>query len=397
MRGEISVSKFTANVLERCGLPCGECESHLDHLEVIDGEILVILARISWLVDFLEVHCVPCLSILANPHTPVKGWEDTRDNSRCMHDCAVYPTDLSTMHTHHPITVITYIMYGWVHDGAGGSPEKCHLQPQCVSTEIAPLCRNLWYAVTSLSGMLTNQFISIILNDRLILLVQRVRYGIVPRISIIVKQNFTTKVNDMNTHANLSDTVGLDEPSAMRRERVVAGVEISVIVDLHRCVSVDISPIVLDAWELVVVQLKRFHAGILTDPPCLSTHLAEKIISIHGIDRDARDKYNERMNSPKHNFSDAVSSIEENGSYAIATTIVSSIKDTITNLRRDVKSAVDSGNGDQCYRIVVNGTNEISEKMATMMTALNMVDVATIRLLNDIEMIVNDLDKPNKN
>ena len=301
------------------------------------------------------------------------------------------------MHTHHPITVITYIMYGWVHDGAGGSPEKCHLQPQCVSTEIAPLCRNSWYAVTSLSGMLTNQFISIILNDRLILLVQRVRYGIVPRISIIVKQNFTAKVNDMNTHANLSDTVGLDEPSAMRRERVVAGVEISVIVDLHRCVSVDISAIVLDAWELVVVQLKRFHAGILTDPPCLSTHLAEKIISIHGIDRDARDKYNERMNSPKHNFSDAVSSIEENGSYAIATTIVSSIKDTITNLRRDVKSAVDSGNGDQCYRIVVNGTNEISEKMATMMTALNMVDVATIRLLNDIEMIVNDLDKPNKN
>ena len=314
-----------------------------------------------------------------------------------MHDCAVGLTDLSIMHTHHPITAISYIMYGWVHDGAGGSPRKCHRQPQCVSTEIAPLCRNSWYAVTILSCEPTNQIIGIIVNDRLVLLVERVRHCIVPRISIIVKQNLTTIIHDMDAHANLSGSVSLDDLGAMRCERVVAGVEISVIVDLHRCVSVDISAIVLDAWELVVVQLNRCHAGILAEPSCLSIHLGEKIISIHAIDRVDEPKYNERMNSPKHNFSDAVSSIEENGSYAIATTIVTSIKDTITNLRRDVKSAVDSGNGDQCYRIVVNGTNEINEKMSTMMTALNLVDVATIRLLNDIEMIVNDLDKPNKN
>jgi len=99
------------------------------------------------------------------------------------------------------------------------------------------------------------------------------------------------------------------------------------------------------------------------------------------------------MKETKNPFDGAIASIEENGSYAISKIISNNIKTTLSNLRKDVRQAIDENRADQCYSIVLYASSQISSDLAALMTAADRTDAATIRLLNDIENILGPLDK----
>ena len=93
-------------------------------------------------------------------------------------------------------------------------------------------------------------------------------------------------------------------------------------------------------------------------------------------------------------FEEAIESVEENGSYSIACNFVMRIKRTINDMKREVDLAIDNGRPDACPIIVANATRSISEDLSSMMTAMDRVDVATIRLISDIQNVFQGLEFP---
>jgi hypothetical protein len=91
-------------------------------------------------------------------------------------------------------------------------------------------------------------------------------------------------------------------------------------------------------------------------------------------------------------FEEAIASIEDHGSYSIACNVVMRIKNAMNEMKKEVDHAIDNGRPDACPIIVANADRLISGELSAMMTAMDRMDVATIRLLTDIENVFHGLE-----
>ena len=91
-------------------------------------------------------------------------------------------------------------------------------------------------------------------------------------------------------------------------------------------------------------------------------------------------------------FDVALKSIQDDGSFAIGNAIATDVKKILTQLKRNMNEAHANGDIDRCHRLVVEAIEAINHTMASMLTALDRVDIATIKFLNDIENAMNSID-----
>ena len=98
------------------------------------------------------------------------------------------------------------------------------------------------------------------------------------------------------------------------------------------------------------------------------------------------------MNNVDNAFDKALRSIQEGGSFAIGNAIASDVKKILTELKKNTNEARKTGDIDRCHRLTIDAIEAINYDMASMLTALDMVDVATIKFLKDIESAINSID-----
>lgn len=84
-------------------------------------------------------------------------------------------------------------------------------------------------------------------------------------------------------------------------------------------------------------------------------------------------------------FSDAINSIDENGAYAIANDKGTRIKQIMLNLKRECRAAASNGNCDMQCDLVSEATKDILLEIASMMTAMDRIDMAYSDFLREIE------------
>jgi predicted DNA-binding protein with PD1-like motif len=98
------------------------------------------------------------------------------------------------------------------------------------------------------------------------------------------------------------------------------------------------------------------------------------------------------MANSNNKFDSAIRSIEENGSFQIGKTIAMRVKNRLNDLQRDMRAACTANDVNHAYSNTIHAIQEINADMASLLTALDRVDYATIQLLLDIENAMESLE-----
>ena len=86
-------------------------------------------------------------------------------------------------------------------------------------------------------------------------------------------------------------------------------------------------------------------------------------------------------------FDSAISSIHTDGSYAIAATIATKMKTRMVEYNNMIGKAIEANDNESVKVLTKQMVNSMATDLASLMTALERVDDATIQLLNSLKPI----------